>query len=540
MTDIFANAKLILPRVPLLFKTGLSQSLGTTEESSKWDVKTAITINLLRSIMGESSSTLTRQQKFSLKDPGVKGQMWAVPTALSVDTSEDDLRQLLFTSIDELKETGQETYDTCALQSVEAEWTAHRPGVSNDAPPPSNLSNSQLFSKLNADVKLDGTILYFHGGAHYLCDPSSHRKPVSQLCKAAGQCRALSLRYRLSPQNPFPSALLDCLVSYVSLLYPREGSLHQAIKPEKIVLAGDSAGGNLCMALLALLMHIRQVHPPDSGKTFKFNGIDVPLPLPLPAGVATNASWNDATRSSPSLITNWRWDYLPYPSVSLTATPASAAPTSTPDPNPPQEYAKGEYNITSSPAPNARKHQPGETLNPYPCDAWPALPPRAEIYCTGEILCHPLVSPLYYTADQWRGSCPLFFECGEEMLADEVRAVARRAASVGVPVKWVGFEAMPHCFAQVLPGTEAAKKGIAAWGSWIGNTLAGKEPETGGTWVKAKTFQEETVDLQSLNGDLSDAEMFARMRSQRERRIEAYRSLVEREGKGKANGDARL
>ena len=70
------------------------------------------------------------------------------------------------------------------------------------------------------ECKSPVTVLYFHGGAYYLLDPSTHRPTTKKLAKLTGG-RCYSVRYRLAPQNPFPAALLDALVSYLTLLYPR-------------------------------------------------------------------------------------------------------------------------------------------------------------------------------------------------------------------------------------------------------------------------------------------------------------------------------
>lgn len=84
------------------------------------------------------------------------------------------------------------------------------------------------------------TVLYFHGQSYYMSDPVAYRSTTSKLAKGTGG-RVLSVRYRLSPQHPFPAALLDAFVAYLSLLSPPPGSCHDAIPSRDIVLAGDSA-----------------------------------------------------------------------------------------------------------------------------------------------------------------------------------------------------------------------------------------------------------------------------------------------------------
>ncbi len=91
----------------------------------------------------------------------------------------------------------------------------------------------------------DSALLYIHGGAWTIGSPRTHRAMVSQIALAAG-VKALSIDYRLAPEHPFPAALEDCLAAYHWLL-------EQGIPATKIVLAGDSAGGNLTLATLLAL-----------------------------------------------------------------------------------------------------------------------------------------------------------------------------------------------------------------------------------------------------------------------------------------------
>src|SRR5262249_23878886 len=90
-------------------------------------------------------------------------------------------------------------------------------------------------------------ILYLHGGAWTLGWTSIHRRMVAHLCRAAA-CRALAVDYRVAPEHPFPAALEDCLGAYRWLL--KSGSL-----PGDIVIAGDSAGGNLTLTTIMSLRY---------------------------------------------------------------------------------------------------------------------------------------------------------------------------------------------------------------------------------------------------------------------------------------------
>lgn len=85
-------------------------------------------------------------------------------------------------------------------------------------------------------------LLYFHGGGYCYGSIRSHRKLVGHLAKAA-RCRALSVDYRLAPEDPHPAAVLDAVAAYRWLV-------GQGIGADEVVVAGDSAGGGIAVALL--------------------------------------------------------------------------------------------------------------------------------------------------------------------------------------------------------------------------------------------------------------------------------------------------
>ncbi len=159
-----AIIKALLPKTPLILKTALYHSLSLSETSSKWDLRTEITVNVLRSFLdGPNPSPLSKQQYLSLKDPGIKGPMWISKVTLQRPAG-DDVREALVKGIEGLKE-GDETYTLPELKSVEAEWTGYRTGVDANAPE-LNISENEKYQNLMKEVKSDVTILYFHGGAH--------------------------------------------------------------------------------------------------------------------------------------------------------------------------------------------------------------------------------------------------------------------------------------------------------------------------------------------------------------------------------------
>lgn len=154
----------LLPKVPFLLKTALYHSLSLSPTASKWDLRTELTIKLIREyVCNPKPSSISKQQSMSLKDPGIKGKMWISMITLP-KPEEDDMRKVVVNAIEALKE-GNETYTVPELAPVEAEWTGWRSGVGNDAPRP-DLSEPEHYEQLMKEVSSPVTILYFHGGAY--------------------------------------------------------------------------------------------------------------------------------------------------------------------------------------------------------------------------------------------------------------------------------------------------------------------------------------------------------------------------------------
>ena len=82
------------------------------------------------------------------------------------------------------------------------------------------------------------------------------------------------------------------------------------------------------------------------------------------------------------------------------------------------------------------------------CETWPTKLPRVNVLCNDTVLHHPLVSPIAVV--DWTDFPPLWLCHGDEMMVDEGKFIAQRAAQRAVPVIWEQYGAMPHCFA-VLP-----------------------------------------------------------------------------------------
>lgn len=129
-----------------------------------------------------------------------------------------------------------------------------------------------------------GLIIYLHGGG-YVCGTREYAKGFASMLSAECGMKVVSLEYRLAPEHPFPSALDDVYGAYCMMI-------EKGLEPEKVVIAGESAGGGLAYALCLKLR--------DEGK-------------PMPAGIIAISPWCDLTLSGESYRKNKEAD----PSITL-------------------------------------------------------------------------------------------------------------------------------------------------------------------------------------------------------------------------------
>ena len=97
-------------------------------------------------------------------------------------------------------------------------------------------------------------MLYLHGGGFVIGAPETHEDICRTLANMAGAV-VVSPDYRLAPEHPFPAAIDDCAAT---LVWMTEQADALGIDPLRILVAGDSAGGNLA-AVVALLARDGQV-----------------------------------------------------------------------------------------------------------------------------------------------------------------------------------------------------------------------------------------------------------------------------------------
>ena len=106
------------------------------------------------------------------------------------------------------------------------------------------------------DNAADRIVLYIHGGG-FVTGSSEARRSFTSFVAGNLGLNVVSIDYRLAPEHPFPQGPEDCLAAYRALLERFPG--------DRILLLGESAGGNL---VLSLLMQIRSNGLPLPAATF--------------------------------------------------------------------------------------------------------------------------------------------------------------------------------------------------------------------------------------------------------------------------------
>lgn len=125
-------------------------------------------------------------------------------------------------------------------------------------------------------------ILQLHGGGYVGAMRNAYRSFAGLYSEVSKGMSVLTIDYRVAPEHPYPAALEDAVAAYRWLL-------EQGFFSEQIILAGDSAGGGLAMALCHYIK--------DHG-------------MHLPCGIIAMSPWTDLLASGESYETNYEKDPL--------------------------------------------------------------------------------------------------------------------------------------------------------------------------------------------------------------------------------------
>jgi acetyl esterase/lipase len=222
-------------------------------------------------------------------------------------------------------------------------------------------------------------VLYLHGGGYFFCSPRTHR-PITYGLAAGADVTLFALDYRLAPEHRFPAALDDAVAAYRTLV-------SDGFAPERIAIAGDSAGGGLALATLLALR--------DAG-------------TPLPAAAVLFSPWTDLAATGETLVTNDRSDVM--------------------------FYGRG-------------------------------IAPAARYYLGDAAPDTPLASPLY---GDLQGLPPLLIQASDsEVLLDDSRRLAEKAARAGVPVEVKTWRKTPHAWQLFSPFLPEARAALSEAGGFI-------------------------------------------------------------------------
>lgn len=143
-----------------------------------------------------------------------------------------------------------------------------------------NFTMELLESKENTNQ--EKIILQLHGGGYIGAMRNAYRTFAGLYNEVSKGMSVLTIDYRVAPEHPYPAALEDAVAAYQWLL-------DQGYFGYQIILAGDSAGGGLAMALC----HYLNDHK-----------------MPLPCGIVAMSPWTDLLASGESYETNFEKDPL--------------------------------------------------------------------------------------------------------------------------------------------------------------------------------------------------------------------------------------
>ncbi|MBR6790733.1 MAG: alpha/beta hydrolase [Oscillospiraceae bacterium] len=104
------------------------------------------------------------------------------------------------------------------------------------------------------EFRSEQVILFFHGGGWATENIDTYHRICESLADRLGRA-VLSVDYRLAPEHPFPAGLEDC---YAAAEYLFRWAPFLGLRPEDIVLMGDSAGGNLAAAVSLMARNKKQ------------------------------------------------------------------------------------------------------------------------------------------------------------------------------------------------------------------------------------------------------------------------------------------
>jgi acetyl esterase len=139
-----------------------------------------------------------------------------------------------------------------------------------------------------------GALLYLHGGGWVIGSPDTHDRLTRELAAALG-IRVVSPAYRLAPEHPYPQGLDDCVDA--ARWIGADGAAH-GIDADRLLIGGDSAGGNLTAASL---LRLRAEHdgPAFRGAIYIYGAFEMDAETP------SRAAWGDRDLILSTKVMDW-------------------------------------------------------------------------------------------------------------------------------------------------------------------------------------------------------------------------------------------
>jgi acetyl esterase/lipase len=163
-------------------------------------------------------------------------------------------------------------------------------------------------------------VVFYHGGGWCLGDLETH-DPVARAHAVGAEAIVVSVDYRLAPEHPFPAGIDD---SWAALRWVGEHAVELGGDPNRIAVAGDSAGGNIA----AVMTQLARDHggPPLAFQLLWYPSLTFDLSLP---SYTENADAPMLDRNVIEAFVSW---YVPGTDIGdPTALPATLAPANAAD-----------------------------------------------------------------------------------------------------------------------------------------------------------------------------------------------------------------
>ncbi|MCM1537561.1 MAG: alpha/beta hydrolase [bacterium] len=271
-------------------------------------------------------------------------------------------------------------------------------------------------------------ILYCHGGG-YMTGSSLYARTLTTKLAASTSMDVFCFDYRLAPEHPYPAAAEDAMRAWNYLMLLGYGA-------RDVIVAGDSAGGNLALSLTLKLK--------EEGRL-------------LPRGLMLMSPWTDLTSSGRSHETRASLDPVldkEYLDKAVAAYVGEIGRLTEPDnqENAPAGQESAPTKRESVPteresAPAGQESAPaGQESAPTERESAPDGSGQASVPQDGreEVLKNPLISPLF---GDFAGFPPTYIQVGDnEILLNDATQLHKNMIKANVSVKLDVFKGMWHVF----------------------------------------------------------------------------------------------